>query len=196
MRLLSELGSLRAGDSINLQCDLPSFPASQGWTAAYVIVSPVAHFSFSPIAGPDGNSFVFNVPSVTTAAWGSGVYAIQGTVTNGTQRHTFDTGMITVTPDFATLPGGLDTRSHVKRVLDAIEAVIERRATEKDRSTTVGDRTLSKLDPMELIKVRDKYWSLYQLELDRIRVENGGRSHSRIRAVFVDPNYITDYYRR
>ena len=51
----------------------------------------------------------------------------------------------------------LDDRSHARKVLEAIEAVIEGRATKDQEEYTIGSRTLKRTPVKELLELRDKY---------------------------------------
>jgi hypothetical protein len=70
----------------------------------------------------------------------------------------------------------LDDRSHARKVLDAIEAVIENRATLDQQEYTIGSRHLKRMTVAELIEFRDKYRgeSRRRRMLERMRNGQGG----------------------
>ena len=51
---------------------------------------------------------------------------------------------------------------HVRRVIDAIEAVIERRATKDQKSYSIDGRSLERTPIDELLLLRDRYRAEWQ----------------------------------
>jgi len=70
-----------------------------------------------------------------------------------------------------------DPRSHVKITLDAIEAVIESRATKDQESYSINGRSLSRTPLKDLLMFRDKYKAEYLKEQRKESIANG-RGHS------------------
>ena len=84
---------------------------------------------------------------------GTWSYAIKATwIADGTAR-TVQAGTVLVMPDAATQ----DTRSHAEKVLDALEALIEGRASKDVNSYSIAGRSLTRMSPAELIEWRDRY---------------------------------------
>jgi hypothetical protein len=59
----------------------------------------------------------------------------------------------------------VDDRSHIKKVLDAIEAVIEGRASRSEKEYSLGDKKLVSMTHEELFKQWNRYKFLYKQEL-------------------------------
>ncbi len=195
MRKLTDLKSIRAGDSLGFESTVYNCQPSEGWTASYTIVSATGSYTFDSTISSSGLDFVFSVSSSTTATWLPGYYAVQGYATKGEQRITFDSGNLTIQPNLATATAGLDPRSHVRRTLDALEAVIEGRATEDTLSQSVDGRSLSLMSHEQLMAARNRYYALWKQEEDEQRLKNGERNPNIFHARFPDPTYSTYRYR-
>lgn len=104
-----------------------------------------------------------------------GDYRYQGVaVENSTGRKFyFDSGIVTYVVDFASLPLGHDNRSHVKKVLDALEAMIEGKAGSDQIYYMIEGRALSRIPPNELMLWYEKYKIMYANELRKERLNKG-----------------------
>lgn len=132
----------------------------------------------------DGNDFVVEVGQATTAAYEVGDYLWQAHITRDldSERLTIDSGSWEVVANRATAT--TDPRTHAKIVLDAIEAVIEGRATKDQESYTIADRSLSRTPMSDLIMLRSRYRAEVWQEISAERVANGGRDGTLIRPRF------------
>jgi len=149
--------------------DLTDYPASE-WTLEYYLVKSGKQIKI--IASAQGNYFRVNVPATTTANYPAGVYKWNAYVSKGSDRFKVDNGTLEVKQNYATQIDGYDDRSHVKKVLDAIEAVIEGRATQDHLSYSIAGRSISKMSPDELIRWWSFYKQQYQKELDAEKIAN------------------------
>lgn len=108
-------------------------------------------------AAGSGSDFIVEIAAATTAAWAPGRYHWQAYIirTSDSQRITVDSGTFTIKAnrDEATT----DPRTHAKKVLDAIEAVLEGRATKDQESVTIAGRTLQRTPLPDLIALRTEY---------------------------------------
>jgi len=92
------------------------------------------------------------------------------TRTSDSQRVAVDNGMTTLVANFADT--NADLRTHAKKVLDSIQAVIENRATVDQSSFTIAGRSLSRMTIEELFMVRDRYRAEYNEEVKKARIRN------------------------
>ncbi len=90
----------------------------------------------------------------TDTNWEPGSYDVQGVVTNGSFRETVEVTKVQVFPDLSVTA---DSASHVKQVLDAIEATILGAATKEQESYEVAGRSLKYKSLDELLKLREVY---------------------------------------
>lgn len=154
----TEPTELRAGDLWEWRReDLTSdYPASS-WTLTYRFKNAAG--GFEVVAAADGDAFESSVAAATSAAIAAGVYAWQARASNGLLVHTVDTGETKVLPNlFATSAStASDQRTHARRTLEAIEAVIEGRATTDQQAYAIGTRSLTRIPLPELLAFRDRY---------------------------------------
>lgn len=164
-----------AGDTLTWEKSLSNYPASAGYTLKYRLINATNIIDIATVAS--GDAHLVNVSASTTASYPPGTYTWTSYVEKGSggslERYTIMTGTIIVKPSLATQAAGYDTRSHVKRVLDALEAMIEGKATRDAQSIRIGDKEISKMSPQELIKWRSYYVRLYQQELAAEKLNKG-----------------------
>lgn len=121
-------------------------------------------------AAPEGRGHRFSVSAAETAAWAPGEYWFTVRASRGGDVAEVEAGQLTVKPDLAAAAAGYDGRDHVRRVLDAIEAVLEKRATLDQQRYTINNRELWRTPIPELLMLRDRYRS----ELRRMNAARKG----------------------
>jgi hypothetical protein len=99
----------------------------------------------------------FSLSSAETSAWAPGRYdwALREVV--GENKRELMRGAMEVLPNPELHPQGLDGRSHARRVLDAIEATMEGRASTDAVEISIRGRTIKQTPVVDLIKLRDVY---------------------------------------
>lgn len=155
------LKTFRAGDSFSLTFDDETYPAADGWGLTYTLVGPSKQEIEAIL---DESQYLVEESATNTAVWEAGTYWVYAVFSLGSDKHTLEYGQTEV---LAVLGETLDNRSHVKRTLDALEAMIEGKATDDVQSYSIGDRQLSKMTPTELLTWYDKYKRLYKAELNQ-----------------------------
>lgn len=148
-----------AGDSLYLSLLLPTFVA-EGWSLSFIFSSATEKLATVETT-TEGSNYVLSVPAATTADWTGTVFYF-GRLSLGSEVQTVYTGQIEVKPNPAV--AGFDNRTHVKKVLDAIEAVIENRASTDQMSYSIAGRSLSRLGIEQLLYFRDEYRRMYAIE--------------------------------
>lgn len=146
---------VRAGETWDWERSLSDYPAST-WTLTYTFTSASAAISI--VASADGDTHVVDVDPLTTAAYTAGHYEGFAQVTDGTDTYTVWSGTLRVLPDLSAATS-YDGRSHARVMLDAIEALLEGRASDDQLdivSTVIGDRSLMR-KPEHLLPLRDRY---------------------------------------
>jgi hypothetical protein len=124
-------------------------------------------------ASASGNDFVITVPAATSGQWAIGRYHWQAYIERNSdnERITVDSGQFEVKANRATEAG--DPRGHVKKVLDAIEAVIENRATKGQESYAIAGRSLARTPIADLLLLRDKYSREFDSMAKAARIAKG-----------------------
>jgi len=162
--------------------------ASEGWVLKFVAVGKLGAFSITASADTENaDDFLFSAVAATTAAYVAGDYQWQVVATKAPNRYTIATGLISLLDNIANRTTLYDNRSHVKKVLDAIEAVLEGRASRQDQSYTIAGRSLSLTPIPDLLKLRSLYKSEYESELAAERIKAGRGSGRKILTRFVTP---------
>lgn len=108
-------------------------------------------------ANESGSEYVIEVASATTAGYTADTYAWQAyiTRTSDSQRVLVDSGAVKIVAnrDASTA----DPRTHAKIVLEAIEAVIESRATKDQEEYAINGRSLRRTPLKDLLLLRNTY---------------------------------------
>ncbi len=185
-----------AGDTLQWKKALPDYPASSGFTLKYRLINAAGKIDL--VSTADGDDHLISVSATLSAAYPAGTYMWISFVEKGSpadpeadppvqdtlERHTIAQGTIDVKPSLAIQSGGLDIRSHAKKVLDALEAVIEGRASRSDLEYAIGDKRFSNMSHADLIKARSFYREEYRRELAAENVKLGKSSGGRILSRF------------
>lgn len=161
-----------AGDTVEWTRSVADYLPAAGWTLHYVFVAPSGTHVVTCTDNGDG-SHRATLRAAESGGFVPGEYHWQAAVSNGTCRYTLDQGRTTVRPNFAQQPAGFDARSHCKRVLDAIEAVLENRATEDQLYFQIEGKQVSHIPHAELIKLRNIYRIEYNRECAAERLARG-----------------------
>lgn len=140
----------------HVTCQL-AFPANDGWSLSFIIRGPVTLAATTAPDTLDPAAFAISATAIQTNALTAGRYWWQATAQKGDDVQLVDEGEVEITPNFADGTGVLDNTTHADRVLSAIEAVIEKRASKDQQSYKIGDRELVRMSIGELMKLRDRY---------------------------------------
>lgn len=175
----TEPASLNVGDTWKWTKTLADYPASS-WTLTYNFKSSAGGFLVTATA--DGDDHSVTVPYSTTAGYTDGFYSWVATVTGGGERYVVDSGTCTLNPDYraGTATAAYDGRSHARIVLDAIEAVIEGRATVDQQEYEIAGRRLKRMAIADLLKFRQHYKAEVAGEAAAEAIKNGTGTGRRI----------------
>lgn len=113
-----------------------------------------------------------------------GEYAWQAVAKAGDEAHLVRQGRIAVKESFEKATAGHDPRSHAKKMLDAIEAALESRASSTQLAYTLPNGySISHASHDELARFRARYRSEYLAELRRER-RRAGKSVGSVKVRF------------
>lgn len=142
-----------AGDTWRWTRTLADYPASAGWALSYTLINAAAKITIN--ASASGDDHAVTVSAATTAGYAAGSYDWRARVSKAGEVYTVGEGRITVRNAF----GGstFDARSHARKTLEAIEAVIEGRASSATLEYSIAGRTLKHIPMADLLSLRDKY---------------------------------------
>jgi len=165
---------LRAGESLNFLVPLADYSAAAGFAITWSFRSATDAIDFT--STPDGVNHLVSVPFTETQTWAPGEYSGVAMVSDGTIRKQVWGGSLLVLPDLAGAQPGEDFRSQVKRTLDNINAVLEKRANATILSSTIEGTSLGRIPMDQLLMLKDRYDLLYARELIDEDLDNGGTS--------------------
>ena len=172
-----EPSEIVAGDTLKFKKSLSDYPATI-WTLTYYLLKSGTQITFSGTA--DGTDHFINIANTVTALYTAGIYKWEAYISKTGERYKIAEGTITIKTTLATQTTGYDARSHVKTVLDALESLLEGKASRDVMNITIGGQSISKLTPDELRKWRNEYRSQYQAEIEKENIKNGKPSKRRI----------------
>ena len=124
-------------------------------------------------ASESGTDYLVEIGQSTTSSYTVGIYHWDAyiTRTSDSERVRVDYGQWQVVPNLSTSTS--DPRSHNKKVLDAIRAVIENRATQDQMSYSIAGRSLSRMGPDDLFMFEGIYQSKVLKEQRQLRIKEG-----------------------
>lgn len=149
----TEPDSIVAGDSAIWTRSISDYPATDGWTLTYSLQTADGG-EFYTFTATTGTSYAVNVPAATTATWVPGLYTAAARASLNGEAHTIWQGQIRITPALAQ---DIDRRTHARRVLDNIEAVLEKKATREILNSEVSGVKLERIPVDQLLVLRDRY---------------------------------------
>lgn len=161
--------SITAGLSLKCEVVTDDFPAPD-WELTAILRGPA---SINLTAVTSGTGHVFSETAATTSAWEPGLYAVSVRATSGEDVHEVEAGQLTIAADLVSVEAKHDPRGHAQRTLEAIEAVIEGRATKDQQSYTINGRTLVRTAISDLLMLREKYRA-------EVAKEKSGGRHNRL----------------
>ena len=171
-----------SGNQVQWKKSLPDYPAGSGWELSYAVRGPEQiDLAFDTEVVASGDDYLVTWATGTIAA---GTYWWQATVTKAGVSITVASGEFEVKANLATAAGVYDGRSHVKIVLDALEAVLQGKATQDQKSYKIGDREIEKLTPDELLTFYKQYKRWYADEKTKTRLNKGLPSNRQIKVRF------------
>lgn len=141
-----------AGDTVKWQKHLPDFLAVDGWSLTYTFVNASARFTVTA-GSASGADHLITVPASTTGSWAAGTYDWRAQVSKSGEVYTVGTGRMVVQPSFS---AATDARSQARRMLEAVESVLEGRASSAVQDYQIAGRSLRHIPIPDLLTLRDR----------------------------------------
>lgn len=145
--------TIHAGATFDAAVTLPAYPAPE-WTLQLILRGP-GQIDLASI--DDGEGHRITASPAVTSGWTAGAYWWALRATDGAAVHQVAEGELRVVADLALVDSAFDGRSHAQRVLAAIEAVIEGRATTDQQAYTIAGRSLQRMPIADLLVLRSRY---------------------------------------
>lgn len=139
------------------------------WSSVLLLRGPVSR-DFD--ADREGSSFAFDLGHAETATLPAGVYAYSIRATNGDAKVEVESGTVEVLADLAAATAGYEARSQAAIALEAIDAVLAKRATMDQSRYKINNRELDRTPIPELLRLRTYYAS----KVSREKAQADGKS--------------------
>lgn len=170
-----------AGDTVEWTKTASSYPATD-WTLTYYFNNLTAG-QLTWTATADGENHVISETAEDTADISPGRWQVSAVYVNGVRRASEGIGQIVVLPN--PTDNTQDHRTQSQRMLEAVEAVLEGRASKDQESYSLEGRSLTRMGTEELYRWADRIRAEVRLERDAFnRVNGGGGSSRRVSVVF------------
>lgn len=144
---------ISAGLSFSQSLRFDSYQAP-AWSLTLLLRGPA---SIDLPAVADGSNHRLQATGGVTETWAPGLYNFAIRATNGVDLVELQRGQIEIAPDMASLPVGADVRTPSQIALEAIEAVIQKRASIDQERYRINNRELYRTPIKDLIALRDMY---------------------------------------
>ena len=166
--------SFTAGETVKWSKSLTDYPASEGWTLKYFLRGTGDPFDITCTVDPDdGDGFLAEISAAQSATLEPIEYLLQGRVENaGGEKYVVYERSLSVRPNIEAATNDFDPRSVAKRIVDAIDALAEGKASRDQQSYKIADRELVRMTPKELTDWRTYYWNIYVRETRRGKMRN------------------------
>lgn len=142
---------LVAGDSASWQISAPQHRAIDGWGRIFVLAGP------TPLNFAVTSDDAIKITSAQSATLAPGRYSGAVIATKVDERQTLERFEFEVLPDPASQTEASDIRTQSRRILDAINAVIEKRATKGQDELSIAGRRIKNTPIADLLVLRDRY---------------------------------------
>lgn len=162
--------TIQAGVNFTASATLPAY--ANGWDVLLYLRGPSA---VDLEATQDGNVFTFAASASVTKDWKPGEYAYSIRATNGGDVVEIAACSVTVRPDLVAVGEGHDARSENRIALEAIKAVLARRATIDQDRYRINNRELYRTSIKDLLALKAHYQQLVNEEC----CTSGGRGRFR-----------------
>lgn len=164
------LKDIYAGETIDFSETIAEYPASPTCWLSYILLNNSNKITLTSTA--DGTKHHFFVPS--TASYAPGKYTYQKLLYKDGSVILLGQGEITITPLYSTVDAGqYDARSFAEKMVEAIKAVLENRATMVQSSITYKNRTLQNTPFPELIEALGIFTRIVEQEKNMQKLKNG-----------------------
>jgi len=152
--------TIKAGVTFDVKIRYPEFSAPECIAVMYLR----GISSINLAAEKEADVLRFYATAEETKSWVSGVYTYSVRILKGADIIEIETGTLQIVPDIMSLPEGHDARSSNRKILDAIVAVIEKRATQDQERYKINNRELWRTPLPDLLALKNHYAALVATE--------------------------------
>lgn len=145
------------GTSVSWRWSSSDFDPGAGWALDYAIEGPT---NLDVLATAEGDGFRVDLAPDATSPLVAGFYRWQAFASNAgppEERVLVAAGALEVVADYAASAGTVQLKTHARRMLEALEAVLEGRATDGQLRMSINGRSIDRIPLPELMAARDRY---------------------------------------
>lgn len=155
--------TLVAGDTFSFAFSYNGY-APPDWVLDFVLRPHTGGSPLQVLATDTGTCFEVTIPAATTTGLSPGQYLWTALHRNGVtgQRFVAQGGRVVIKPDPVTFTG--DQRSDAERILAAIDATIEGRASKDADTFTIEGRSIGRTPIPDLMRLRGTYEAIVRRE--------------------------------
>ena len=166
------------GDTLKLDITSPTYNSTDGYAVIVYLTgptgTPVPYTLSTTLQTGSTNVYELLVPASVTVGFREGLYTYNIVADDGTNQFTIESGNTTGV-ERADFTSGTELRTHNQIVLDSIQAVIENRATQDQKSYTINGRSLERMPLEDLLNMMRYYTDLVK--------QDEGRGRSKLHTV-------------
>jgi hypothetical protein len=168
-----EPDEIAVGETLEWRKTVPDFPPGDGWTLTYYFRG--AGHGFDQAATPGGTGYKVTVADTVTALLSPGKYYFEARVSQGSVEHVVARGEAQAVRSLKgmAVTATLDDRTQAQRILDAIDAMVEGKASLDQQSYQIGTRQLARIPIPDLIALRARYARIVGRERRAARARDG-----------------------
>lgn len=174
--LITLPAEITAGLDFQTVLQLADYPAP-AWGVTLHLRGPQA---IDLVATASGAYHALTADAAATTGWEAGAYWYSLRATSGKTTKELQRGQVTVLADLAAMTGPFDGRSQAERSLEAINAVLEKRASRDQQRYTINNRELWRMSVSDLLKLRAHFAAQVR------RAKGGGKFGRAIAVKFSD----------
>jgi hypothetical protein len=152
------------GETLKWTKSLADYPASEGYALKFYFRGAGTGFDITATA--DGDDYSVTVPAATTAEMTAGKYNWQAEISLSGEKFIVDSGEVTVKPSLAAINASVtfDGRTTARKILDAIDALLQGKASLDQQEYMIGNRSLKRIPIPDLISLRTHYAQIVSRE--------------------------------
>ena len=155
---------IMAGLSLAIAISLEDYPAPDWSLSLHLRGAKAVDLE----AAQSGAGHTFTATATETATWSPGLYAWALRATRGAETVDISRGRLTIIADMVEAGDGFDARTENEKALEAIDAVIARRATVDQERYRINNRELYRTAIADLLKLRAFYVAKVRRERARL----------------------------
>lgn len=166
--------TVTAGDKVDFTVSPGEFTSSGGYSPVFVFRSDDGSRRYVVNGTDYGSDFRITAASDVTRTWAAcfGQFTVFTQLSDGTDRRTLIAGRMEIRPDPASTDT-VDLRSSNRRILDAITARIEGRASSDIQSISISGQSIARMSLDELIRAQTIFRA--KVDAEEIKADTTGR---------------------